>query len=103
MLKLNGQWSILLQFAKCTTKEGIVWNRQLGFVSVLWIDNSDIRFLAKIPGVKVFSSEVPDSNIVKRDQNCRPCSRINLDRLGDSDYNPVAHKKDDNYMESLHY
>ena len=103
MLEVKGQWSILLQFAKCTTKEGVVWNGQLGFVSLFWIDNSDICFLAKIPGVKVFSSEVPDSNIVKRYQNCCPCSRINLDRLGDSDYNRVANKKDDNYMESLHY
>ena len=100
-IKLNGQWSILLQFAKFTAKEGVVWNGQLGFVSLLWIDNSDIRFLAKIPGVKVFCSEVPDSNIVKWNQNCRPSSRISLYRIGD--YNQVANKKQNNYMDSLRY
>jgi hypothetical protein len=56
---------ILLHFAKGTTKEGIVWNGQLSFVSILRIDNPDICFLAKIPRVKVFCPEVPDSNIVE--------------------------------------
>jgi hypothetical protein len=70
---------ILLHFVKGTTKEGIVWNGQLSFVSVLRIDNLDICFLAKIPRVEVFCPEVPDSNIVQGYQDCSPCSRIYLE------------------------
>ena len=70
---------ILLQFAKGTAIESIFWHGQLSFVSSLRIHNPNICFLAKIPRVKVFCSQVPDSNIVERYQNCCPCSRINLD------------------------
>lgn len=72
------QEHILLQFAESTTEEGIIWYGQLGFVSSFWIDNLNVCFLAKIPWVKILSSEVPDTNIVQRHQNCCPCSRINL-------------------------
>lgn len=69
---------ILLQFAESAAKEGIIWYGQLGLVGSFGIYNPNICFLAKIPRVKVFSSEVPDANIVKRYQNRCPCSRINL-------------------------
>ena len=80
---------ILLQFAKGTAIKSIVWHGQLSFVSSLRIHNPNICFLAKIPRVKVFCSQVPDSNIVKRYQNCCPCSRINLDNKRERvrDYN----------------
>ena len=84
---------ILLQFAKGTAIESIFWHGQLSFVSSLRIHNPNICFLAKIPRVKVFCSQVPDSNIVERYQNCCPCSRINLDskrereRERERDYN----------------
>lgn len=70
--------SLLLQFAKGTTEKGIVWNGKLSFVIDLWVDNPDICFLTKIPWIKVFCSEIPNSYVVKGNQNCCPCSGIDL-------------------------
>lgn len=82
MLHIRDEWSqsILLQVTEGTAKEGIVRYGQLGFICSLWIDNSNICFLAKIPRVKVFCSEIPDPHIVKWYQDCSPCARIDLDR-----------------------
>lgn len=75
----EGWYNILLHFTKSTAEKGIVWNGQLSLVSRLWVDNPDVCFLTKIPWIKVFCSQIPNSNVVEGDQNCCPCSRINLD------------------------
>lgn len=75
----EGLCNIRLQIMKGTTEKGIVWHGKLSLISSLWIDNPDICFLTKIPWIKVFCSDIPNSNIVEGDQNCRPCTRINLD------------------------
>lgn len=63
---------------KFATEESIVRNWKLGFVGSLRINNPDIGFLSKVPGIKIFSPEVPNTDIVQRNQNCCPSSRIDL-------------------------
>lgn len=58
---------VLLHLLKGATVEGVIWNWQLSLVCHLRINNSEVCFLTEVPGIKVFSSQVPDSNIIKRD------------------------------------
>lgn len=60
---------LLLLMTEGPTEKSIVGYGQLGFVVFLGIDNPNICFLTKIPRVKVFGSQIPNSHIIKRDQD----------------------------------